>query len=131
MFAVTKFARNAPFMHHARKMATIVDGVNFNNVAREWRMKWTTDNEKKSLADIQKVVDTYLKEIKSNEGVHSVQRVVCGGCHDYKLVVALDTPSFGKWSGIDFHPEKTVLEALSKIPGVTQIETQTYTLEKM
>ena len=30
-------------------MGTIVEGVDFDTVAREWRCKWSGDNDKKSL----------------------------------------------------------------------------------
>jgi hypothetical protein len=27
----------------------------------------------------------------------SVQRIVCGGCLDYKVIIALDASAFGAW----------------------------------
>ena len=56
------------------------------------------------------------------------QRVVCGGCLDFKVVTALDAESFGEWEGAGFAPEAAFLEAAKAIPGVTTVETQTYTL---
>ena len=43
--------------------------------------------------------------MKSIPGLKSVQRVVCGGCLDYKVVVALAEPSFGAWAEKKFEPE--------------------------
>jgi hypothetical protein len=53
-------------------------------------MKWSADNDKESLAKVQEIVDATLKEIKSVDGVKSVQRVVCGGCLDYKVPFSLN-----------------------------------------
>ena len=36
-----------------KTFATIVDGVDFDTIAREWRLKWSADNDKKSLASAQ------------------------------------------------------------------------------
>jgi len=36
-------------------------------------------------------------KIASIDGVKSVQRVVCGGCLDFKVVVSLPIEKFKKW----------------------------------
>ena len=68
-------------VHAARslQMAEIVKGVSFNTVAREWRFKWSTDNDKASLAKAQEVLDEVLPTLKALPGVKDVTRVVCGG----------------------------------------------------
>jgi hypothetical protein len=66
--------------------------------------------------------------IKAVAGVKSVQRVVCGGCHDFKVIVALDAGAFGAWEGAAFAPEADFLTAVSAIAGVSKVETQTYTI---
>ena len=68
-----------------RSMATIAPGVDFTHIAREWRCKWTTDSDKKSLADVQKEFTKILPQVKTLPGLVSVQRVVCGGCQDFKV----------------------------------------------
>merc|ERR1712003_420186 len=65
------------------------------------------------------------------EGVQSVQRVVCGGCLDFKVVIKLSTAAFGDWEKSGFEPEKGFLAALGGIKGLSAIETQTYTLEEV
>ena len=70
-------------------------------------------------------------QVKAVKGVKSVQRVVCGGCLDFKVVTALDAESFGAWEESKFAPEEKFLEKLKAIDGVSQIETQTYTLMPM
>jgi hypothetical protein len=112
-------------------MATIVEGVDFETIAREWRCKWSADNDKVSLAQAQKVLVSNMDAIKAVDGVASVQRVVCGGCLDFKIVVALPAEKYKAWAGVNHPPEDKVLKELSSISGISTIETQTYTLETM
>jgi uncharacterized protein (DUF302 family) len=49
------------------------EGVQFDTIAREWRCKWSSDNDKKSLQEVQKVLDEVLEEIKKVDGVKGVQ----------------------------------------------------------
>lgn len=63
----------------------ITDGVEFDTIAREWRLKWSPDDDKKSLAAVQQSLQVFLPAIKKIDGVQSVQRIVCGGCLDYKV----------------------------------------------
>ena len=107
---------------------TIVDGVEFDTIAREWRCKWSTDDDKESLAKLQKVLNESKDEIKAIDGVKSVQRIVCGGCLDFKIVVALEGEKFGSWQESSFAPEESFLDKIKKIDGVSAVETQTYTL---
>jgi hypothetical protein len=69
-----------------------------------------------------------LPTIKSVDGVQGVQRVVCGGCLDFKVVTTLPAEKFGAWEETGFDPEAKFLEALGKVEGLTMIETQTYTV---
>ena len=109
-------------------MIEITKGVEFDTIAREWRFKWTPDDDKASLASAQQTLDMFSSEIKAIPGVKSVQRVVCGGCMDFKIITALDAESFGSWEQRQFAPEEQFLAAVKAIPGVSQIETQTFTL---
>jgi uncharacterized membrane protein len=108
-------------------MPEIATGVSFDTIAREWRFKWSSDDEKKSLVDAQKVLVEFTDRIKAS-GAKSVQRVVCGGCLDFKVIIALDAATFGTWSAVEFAPEAEFLAAIKSIPGITNVETQTYTL---
>ena len=109
-------------------MGTIVDGVEFDTIAREWRCKWSAENDKKSLLELQQVLNDSKDELKAIGGLKSVQRVVCGGCLDFKVVIALDAETFGDWQESGFAPEESFLETIQKIDGVSVVETQTYTL---
>ena len=112
-----------------RNMGTVIaEGVEFDTVAREWRCKWSSDDDKKSLVELQKVLDESKVDIKTIDGLQSVQRVVCGGCLDFKVVIALEGEKFGDWQEASFAPEESFLEKIEKIDGVSVVETQTYTL---
>ena len=62
------------------------------------------------------------------KGLKSVQRIVCGGCLDYKVVVAVGASDFGSWEAKKFAPEEQFLNAVKAINGVSTVETQTYTI---
>lgn len=109
-------------------MATIVEGVDFDTTAREWRCKWSVDDDKKSLAELQKILNDSKEELKAIDGLKSVQRVVCSGCLDFKVVIALEGDKFGEWQESSFAPEESFLEKIKEIEGVSTVETQTYTL---
>jgi len=109
-------------------MITITDGVEFDTIAREWRMKWSADEDKKSLASAQQSLSLFTTAIKKIDGVKSIQRVVCGGCLDFKVVVALDAAKYGAWEEAKHSPEEEFLASVKAINGISEVETQTYTL---
>jgi hypothetical protein len=106
---------------------TIAEGVEFDKIAREWRCKWSGDNDKASLVEAQKALESVLPSIKSVDGLVEVERVVCGGCLDFKVVSTLSAEKFGDWEAKEFAPESDFLKKLEGIDGISVIETQTYT----
>jgi len=112
-------------------MASITEGVSFDTIAREWRCKWSPDNDKKALQEAQKALEAVLADVKKVDGVKDVQRVVCGGCMDFKVITSLPADKFPAWEESEFSPEKDFLEKLKAIDGISQIETQTFTLMPM
>lgn len=112
-------------------MITITDGVEFDTVAREWRCKWSDDADKASLQEAQKLLNSAIAEVKAVDGVKSVQRVVCGGCLDFKVITSLPADKFGEWEKNAFAPEAAFLEKLKAIDGISTVETQTFTLMPM
>jgi len=46
-------------------------------------MKWSGDNDKLSLQTAQQTLSIFLPALKKLPGA-KVQRIVCGGCLDYK-----------------------------------------------
>ena len=63
-------------------MVIITEGVEFDTVAREWRMKWSGDDDKKSLQEAQKALVNILDEVKKLDGVKSVS-----SDHDQRILV--------------------------------------------
>eukprot|EP01038_Epipyxis_sp_PR26KG_P004976 gene4976-6959_t len=112
-----------------RSMGKFTDGVEFDTIAREWRVKWSATDDKKSLASLQQTLSLFKGGVSKVDGVKSIQRIICGGCYDFKVIVALDANKFGAWEEKKFAPEEDFLAAIKAIPGVTQVETQTYTIE--
>jgi len=114
------------------KMPTICPGVDFDTLAREWRCKWSEDSEKKSLEEVQKILTETMPKISAVKGVKSVQRVVCGGCHDFKVITSMKAgDNWEAWEKAEFAPEADFLAAIKAIKGVATVETQTYTLAPM
>lgn len=62
-------------------MPDITSNVSFDTVAREIRCKWDGE-DKASLTAAQDVLTAHAAALKGVAGVKSVQRIVCGGCHD-------------------------------------------------
>lgn len=79
----------------------ITDNVQYNTVAREWRLKWSPDLEKRSLSSVQNVLSSIIPALKDIKGLKDIQRVVCGGCLDYKVIVSLNANNFGEWVSIN------------------------------
>lgn len=112
-------------------MKSVTNGVEFDTLAREWRCKWSTEDDKKSLQEAQKLLESVLPNIKKVDGFQGVQRIVCGGCLDFKVITSLDAEKFGEWEKLKFQPEESFLAKLEGIDGITQVETQTYTIMPM
>jgi hypothetical protein len=100
-------------------MQTIADGVEFDTVAREWRCKWSDDNDKASLVAAQTELGKILADLKAIDGVKSVQRVVCGVCNDLRVITSLDEAKFAEWAETDFYPGTAFLEKLKAVEGIS------------
>jgi len=112
-------------------MPEVCSNVKFDNIAREWRCKWSPDSDKKALVAVQEKLEEVLADLSSVEGVASIQRVVCGGCYDFKVITKLPAEAFAKWETASFEPEADFIEKVKGIEGVTAVETQTFTLEEV
>jgi predicted TPR repeat methyltransferase len=109
-------------------MGTIAEGVEFDTVAREWRCKWSPDNDKKALVEAQKVLMEVIGDLQKVDGFKKTDRVVCGGCMDFKVITSLSADKFGAWTEAKFAPEEAFLQKLKAIEGISVVETQTYTI---
>src|SRR5690606_31630217 len=78
----------------ANQKKHITDNVQYDTVAREWRLKWSPDFDKKSLSSVQNVLSSIAPVLKRIKGLKDVQRIVCGGCLDYKVIVSLNADNF-------------------------------------
>jgi len=106
-----------------------MQGVSFNVIAREWRLKWAGEKkDEKTLKELQDLITSQLSTIKAIKGFTSVQRIICGGCHDFKIVIAIAEPDFKAWEEAKFAPEAEYLAKAATFANVSTVETQTYTL---
>mmetsp|Transcript_26226 Transcript_26226/g.36959 ORF Transcript_26226/g.36959 Transcript_26226/m.36959 type:complete len:113 (-) Transcript_26226:272-610(-) len=112
-------------------MVTFAEGIEFDTIAREWRCKWSADNDKASLVEAQKVLDSVLDSIKNIDGFKKVDRVVCGGCLDFKVIISMPVEKWEAWSEKKFAPEEEFMEKLKAIQGISQVETQNYTFTQL
>ena len=109
-------------------MLAIAEGVEFDTVAREWRCKWTDVNDKAALIVAQQALLKVLTDLKA---LGNVQRVVCGGSLDFKVITSIPANQFNTWREANFVPEEAFLKSLQAIEGITDVETQSYTLMQM
>mmetsp|Transcript_21324 Transcript_21324/g.29330 ORF Transcript_21324/g.29330 Transcript_21324/m.29330 type:complete len:95 (+) Transcript_21324:25-309(+) len=91
-------------------------------------MKWSEDNDKASLKKVQELINNVLDQVKAVDGVKGVQRIVCGGCHDFKIIVSVEAGKFGAWQETGFAPEADFLASVGEVEGITTVETQNYTI---
>jgi hypothetical protein len=113
---------------HSLSATSIAEGVEFDTVAREWRCKWSAEADKSSLVAAQQALQSVLPALKKVTGLKGVERIVCGGCLDFKVVSALEADKFADWEAMNFSPEEEFLAMLKGIDGISVIETQTYTV---
>ena len=46
-------------------MPNITDNISFDTIAREWRCKWSADNNKASLSALQDLLDKHTPALKA------------------------------------------------------------------
>jgi hypothetical protein len=109
-------------------MPAVAKGVEFDTIAREWRCKFSPDNENQAAADVQIALNGVMDKVGAVPGLIKVQRAVCGGCYDFKVMMSVSADKYGDWEAKGFEPEAEYLEAIKKISGVSAVETQTITL---
>jgi len=106
--------------------------IEFVHIAREWRMKYEENGLKGGAVELDKMFkEKYLPDIKKLDGMVSVQRSVCGGCNDFKLIIKMPKEKWGDWEASKFAPEEAFLEDAKKVAGVTGVETQPYTFDRL
>ena len=118
-------------------MAEIGDtGIAFENVAREWRCKYTAGEsggpgDSASLKACQELLAEYLPQLQALPAA-SVTRQVCGGCLDFKVSIVQPLEEHGAWAEAKYEPlESEFISKLKAIDGVSQVETQEITFEAL
>ena len=109
--------------------------ITFDKVAREWRCKYAADAsggpaDSASLKAAEELLQSYLPTLQALPNAE-VTRVMCGGCHDFKIVVNQPCADHDAWKAADYAPEQEFIAKLSAIPGVSQVETQEYTCQPL
>mmetsp|Transcript_12382 Transcript_12382/g.18017 ORF Transcript_12382/g.18017 Transcript_12382/m.18017 type:complete len:161 (-) Transcript_12382:32-514(-) len=108
-------------------MRQIVEGVEFDTIAREWRCKFSSEGNMASLVALQMALETVVDDLKEVEGVQSIERVVCGDCLDFKVITSVSADNFDAWTKQKYDPEEYFMEMLEVIDGVSEIDVSTYT----
>ncbi|KAH8067877.1 hypothetical protein JL720_12377 [Aureococcus anophagefferens] len=102
--------------HRYRTMPTIEPcGVSFDKVAYELRCKYAGDESggpanSASLKAAEALLQEYLPALKALPGAE-VTRVMCGGCHDFKIVVNQPCADHDAWKAADYAPAPDPREA--------------------
>ena len=69
--------------------------MSFDRVCREWRCKYEGDKAtSESLEKIAGLVEEYLPELKKVSKDATINRLVCGGCLDFKLMTTVSFPLY-------------------------------------
>ena len=111
-------------------------GIAFENVAREWRCKYSPGpsggpGDSTSLAACQSLLNEYLPKLKALPKAQ-ITRQVCGGCLDFKVSIVQPLEEHGAWAEANYEPlESEFMEKLKAIEGVSQVETQEITFEAL
>ncbi|GMH49361.1 hypothetical protein TL16_g07188, partial [Triparma laevis f. inornata] len=126
--AFTPVAVSRAFTATSLKSVPLAGGMSFDRVCREWRCKYTGDKtDSASLAAVAAEVEKVLPAVKGLSANVKVNRLVCGACLDFKLMITQDLDDYGPWSEKDHAPEADFIEAIKGIEGISQVETQTIT----
>ena len=74
----------------------------------------------------EELLQEYLPTLKALPAAE-VTRVMCGGCHDFKVVINQPCAEHDAWKASDYAPEAEFIAKLKAIDGVSMVETQTIT----
>ena len=87
-------------------------GVEFENVAREWRCKYSPGEsggpgDSASLKACNDLLSEFLPKLKELPGAE-VTRQVCGGCMDFKVSITQPLAEHGAWADANYAPLEEV-----------------------
>jgi len=119
------------------KTITLVPGVDAGVLGREWRCTFADGGggeggliNSKALEEAQKVLDGKMESLKGIAGVQGINRIVCGGCKDFKVIITANLDEFTAWEEGGYLPEKEFLDELRAIEGISNVDVQKYTIQK-
>ncbi|CAE7827163.1 unnamed protein product [Symbiodinium sp. CCMP2456] len=93
-----------------RNSAYLCKEIHYNTLAREWRCIWSEEDQKRSLTELQRVLeDVAVPALRRVPGLLGVQRIVCGCKKEFKIICKLGLDAFEDWSGQQFYPEEETL----------------------
>mmetsp|Transcript_12568 Transcript_12568/g.19027 ORF Transcript_12568/g.19027 Transcript_12568/m.19027 type:complete len:156 (-) Transcript_12568:1416-1883(-) len=104
----------------------IVDGLEFDSFAREWKCKCSPRGSDGSLLACQMALEAVFDDLMEVDGVTNVERFIDEDCLEFKVVTSVDADNFSEWKKNKFDPEEFFVEMLEVIEGVSEIETQTF-----
>lgn len=106
---------------HPEKLLTQAPDILYDKVAREWRCKVANRD---GLGVAQKAWASFAEQTRHIEGVVRVQRLCCGTCLDFRIVVTMKADAYEAWKSRDHHPESEVLDALRTSEGCSEVRSQ-------
>ena len=68
-----------------KETKSIMDGVDYDSIVREWRCKWSPDGDKASLLTCQMAIESIFDDLIEIDGVQNVERIVCDKEFDFKV----------------------------------------------
>ncbi len=57
-------------------------------------------------------------------GVQRVQRLCCGTCLDFRIVVSVEAEAYKAWRDLDHEPEAEILDVLRVYAGISDLRAQ-------
>jgi hypothetical protein len=70
-----------------------------------------------TLKELQDLVAKHLPSVKAKDGFKSAQRVICGGCYDFKVILAFDHPKFEAWEKVCVIPSSRPTASIATQPS--------------
>ena len=104
-----------------RELRQQAPGICYDTVAREWRCKVASRD---ALGEAQQAWQPFAAEVARIPGVVRVQRLCCGTCLDFRILVSVREDAYSDWKEMNHHPEEEVLGALRARVGCFDVQSQ-------
>jgi len=97
-----------------------------DSVAREWRCRFVPAKDDGPLRSAMTLLSQYKPTIRSIPGFRSVNYSICRVKHELKVLITVDEAAYEPWERDGFAPEAKYSAELSKLAGISQVETQSF-----